>query len=63
MPVPTPPTANVTDPRLGLTPAQAQVATQYADGYLWFGRPWLVNQASPFSAKRSLAVARTTPFQ
>ncbi|UDY25299.1 glycoside hydrolase family 6 protein [Nocardioides sp. Kera G14] len=58
-----PPTANVVDARLHLTASQAQIAQQYADGYLWFGRPWLVNQASPFSLKRSLAVARTTPFE
>ncbi|MFT4263176.1 MAG: glycoside hydrolase family 6 protein, partial [Nocardioides sp.] len=58
-----PPTTNVTDSRLGLSAAQQQIALAYADGYLWFGRPWLINQASPFSLKRSLAVARTTPFQ
>ncbi|MDQ6686017.1 MAG: glycoside hydrolase family 6 protein [Actinomycetota bacterium] len=44
-----PPTTHVSDP--------SQV-----DAYLWFGRPWLVNQASPFSLSRALAVARTTPY-
>jgi len=57
-----PPTANVTDARLGLTPAQADFAAANVDAYLWFGRPWLVRQASPFSLSRSLQVARTTPF-
>lgn len=58
-----PPTTTVTDPRLRLTSAQATIARQYVDGYLWFGRPWLVNQASPFSLTRSLQVGRTTPYQ
>lgn len=58
-----PPTTDVTDPRLGLSAAQQQDAARYVDAYLWFGRPWLVRQASPFSLSRSLQVARTTPFQ
>ncbi|RLV49843.1 hypothetical protein D9V37_08120 [Nocardioides mangrovicus] len=32
------------------------------DGYLWFGRPWLYRQASPFKMGRALAVAATTPY-
>jgi len=32
------------------------------DGYLWFGRPWLYRQSSPFLRSRALWVARTTPF-
>jgi len=58
-----PPTTNVTDPRLDLTAEQTRDAQRYVDAYLWFGRPWLVRQASPFSLSRSLQVARTTPFQ
>lgn len=57
-----PPTTDVTDERLGLSATEAARAEQYVDGYLWFGRPWLVRQASPFSLSRSLQVARTTPF-
>ncbi|WGL50342.1 glycoside hydrolase family 6 protein [Nocardioides sp. BP30] len=57
-----PPTTDVTDSRLDLTGLQAARAEKYVDGYLWFGRPWLVRQASPFSLERSLQVARTTPF-
>ncbi|WP_300682477.1 glycoside hydrolase family 6 protein [Nocardioides sp.] len=57
-----PPTANVTDTRLGLSQAQSQFAAANVDAYLWFGRPWLIRQASPFSLSRSLQVARTTPF-
>ena len=58
-----PPTTDVTDPRLDLTDEQTRDAQLYVDAYLWFGRPWLVRQASPFSLSRSLQVARTTPFQ
>ena len=59
-----PPTTDVTDQRgLDLTAKQRIDALRYVDGYLWFGRPWLVRQASPFSLTRSLDVARSTPFQ
>ncbi|MGY2873784.1 endoglucanase [Marmoricola sp. URHA0025 HA25] len=37
--------------------AQASV-----DAYLWFGRPWLYRQSSPFLRARALRVARTTPY-
>jgi endoglucanase len=57
-----PPTTDVADERLDLTDDQSEQALKYVDGYLWFGRPWLVRQASPFSLTRSLQVARTTPF-
>jgi len=57
-----PPTTDVADPRLHLTAAQSAQAEKHVDAYLWFGRPWLVRQAAPFSLSRSLQVARTTPF-
>ena len=47
---------------LGLSDEQRQQAAAYVDGYLWFGRPWLVDQAAPFSLQRTLQVARTTPY-
>lgn len=34
----------------------------YVDGFLWFGRPWLTRQASPYNRTRALQAARTTPF-
>jgi endoglucanase len=37
-------------------------AADVVDAYLWFGRPWLYRQASPFRLDRALAVARTTPY-
>lgn len=59
-----PPTAEVTGhDGLGLTARQERIATRLVDGYLWFGRPWLVRQNSPFSLGRSFEVARSTPFQ
>ncbi|SFC79414.1 Glycosyl hydrolases family 6 [Nocardioides terrae] len=59
-----PPTADVAgDLGLDLTGQQRANALRNVDGYLWFGRPWLIRQASPFSLSRSLEVARSTPFQ
>jgi len=42
----------------GLQPAAAALV----DGYLWFGRPWLYRQSSPFLRSRALRIARTTPY-
>ena len=47
---------------LGLSDEEARQAAAYVDGYLWFGRPWLVDQAAPFSLQRTLQVARSTPY-
>ncbi|MFT4289240.1 glycoside hydrolase family 6 protein [Nocardioides sp.] len=59
-----PPTTDVTgEPGLGLSEQQQRLALRYVDAYLWFGRPWLIRQASPFSLARSLEVARSTPYQ
>jgi hypothetical protein len=38
------------------------VAARSVDGFVWFGRPWLYNQADPFVARRALDMARTTPW-
>lgn len=57
-----PPTADVANGRWGLTDAQRKYAYRWVDGYLWFGRPWLYRQASPFDLQRTLDVARTTPW-
>lgn len=59
-----PPTTDVTgEPALGLTAEQEDLALRHVDAYLWFGRPWLIRQATPFSLSRSLEVARSTPYQ
>jgi endoglucanase len=57
-----PPTADVADPRWGLPAKLLPAARAYVDGYLWFGRPWLVRQSSPFDLQRTLQVARTTRY-
>ena len=58
-----PPTTDVANPRWGLSAKDRVAAAAYADGYLWFGRPWLRNQAKPFVMQRALTIARTTPWQ
>lgn len=57
-----PPTTDVANPRWGLPLDVSLHALAYVDGYVWVGRPWLRNQASPFVMKRALAVASTTPY-
>jgi endoglucanase len=57
-----PPTTEVADPAWGLEAADAAAAAAYVDGYLWFGRPWLFNQASGWDHQRALTIARTTPY-
>jgi hypothetical protein len=58
-----PPTTDVANLRWGLPSTARTDAARYCDAYLWFGRPWLTNQAWPFAMDRALAVARTTPWQ
>jgi len=57
-----PPTTDVANSRWGLPATQARVARNWVDGYLWFGRPWLVRQAWPFSLSRALQLVRSSPW-
>lgn len=57
-----PPTADVAATKWGLPAKVLDTATAHVDGYLWFGRPWLYRQASPFDLKRTLKVAASTPY-
>ena len=57
-----PPTSRVAASRWNLPAKLRPVARRHVDGYLWFGRPWLYRQASPFLLERTLQVARTTRF-
>ena len=57
-----PPTPRPADPQWGLPPEQRAVAARSVDGFVWFGRPWLFNQADPFVARRALDMARSTPW-
>ncbi len=58
-----PPTWHVADAAWHLPPRVATQARRWCDAYEWIGRPWLVNQAAPFSLSRTLAIARTTPYK
>jgi endoglucanase len=57
-----PPTVRTADPRWGLPADSRTLARRYVDGFVWFGRPWLYNQADPFVMKRALTMARSTPW-
>lgn len=57
-----PPTTDVASTRWGLSTTDRALAARYVDAYLWFGRPWLYNQAAPFQLTRAMAVATTTPY-
>lgn len=57
-----PPTTAVASTKWGLSATARGLAARYADAYLWIGRPWLYNQADPFSLSRTLQLAATTPF-
>jgi len=57
-----PPTTDVANRKWGLPAADATIARQWVDAYLWFGRPWLVRQASPFSLTRALQLVRSSPW-
>ena len=57
-----PPTVRTADAEWGLTEDNRTTARRYVDGFVWFGRPWLYNQADPFVMKRAIAMARSTPW-
>jgi hypothetical protein len=57
-----PPTVDVGAAKWGLNRHDRRLAVRYVDAYLWFGRPWLYMQRSPFVLGRALALARTTPY-
>jgi hypothetical protein len=57
-----PPTVRVAEPEWGLPSATQTQARRYVDGFVWFGRPWLYNQADPFVMTRALTMATSTPW-
>ena len=57
-----PPTADVANPGWRMPAGTNQLAAQYVDAYLWFGRPWLYRQADPFVVRRALWLVRSTPY-
>jgi endoglucanase len=52
-----PPTYDFADPRWGLPQETVDLASRYADAFLWIGRPWLYDQAEPFVESRALTLA------
>ncbi|WGL52775.1 glycoside hydrolase family 6 protein [Nocardioides sp. BP30] len=57
-----PPTWKVTSTPVPLTAAQRGTAAQLVDGYLWFGRPWLRNQATPFVRSKAIRAGMYSPY-
>lgn len=57
-----PPTTFTSSAAWGMSAAVRRDAARSADAFLWFGRPWLYRQASPFEMTRALGLARTTPY-
>jgi endoglucanase len=59
-----PPTTEVAaNPKAdGLNKRETAIAARLCDAYLWFGRPWLKDQAKQFEPKQALQLAATTPF-
>jgi hypothetical protein len=55
-----PPTYDFADPAWGLPPQTVDLAQQYADAFLWIGRPWLYDQNQPFVESRALTLARVS---
>ena len=58
-----PPTWHVDAARWHLPAVPRADAAKYVDAYLWFGRPWLTNQAGNFELSRALPMSRTTPYR
>ena len=57
-----PPTWRVASTALPLSAAQKATAAQLVDSYLWFGRPWLKDQATPFQEKKAILAGKYSPF-
>jgi len=57
-----PPTWKVTSTALPLSAAESSEAASDVDGYLWFGRPWLKNQATPFKRSKAIKAGEYSPF-
>jgi len=57
-----PPTWQVASTALPLSADQKATAARLVDGYLWFGRPWLKDQATPFQEKKAILAGKYSPF-
>jgi endoglucanase len=57
-----PPTWQVGLPEWELGGHYDALADKYADGYVWFGRPWLYGQSGQFDCELVEQMAQSTPF-
>jgi hypothetical protein len=57
-----PPTWKVGLAKWHLSATVARTARTFVDAYLWYNRPWLNHNTSPFELSRALPLARTTPY-
>jgi len=58
-----PPTTQVAEPAWHFSARVDDIAKRWVDAFVWYNRPWLTNATWPFDLRRTLQVARTTPFQ
>lgn len=58
-----PPTFDVANPQWGLSKTARTRAAKYVDAYLWFSRPWLEMQNSPFLQDKAATMMRVSPYQ
>ncbi|GAA1916953.1 glycoside hydrolase family 6 protein [Nocardioides marmoribigeumensis] len=57
-----PPTMDVANPLWGLSATARRKAASFCDAYMWFGRPWLYEQADPFDLDRAVKLVQTSPY-
>jgi hypothetical protein len=58
-----PPTWQVADPAWHFSAQVNDIAKRWVDAFVWYNRPWLTNATWPFDLRRTLQMARTTPYQ
>ncbi|MFC6152943.1 glycoside hydrolase family 6 protein [Nocardioides yefusunii] len=58
-----PPTFDVANPKWGLSKTARARAKKYVDAYLWFSRPWLDMQNSPFLEDKTATMLKVSPFR
>jgi hypothetical protein len=56
------PTWRVTSTKLRLSATQRSQAASHVDGFLWYGRPWLTNQAAPFDRHKAVLAGEYSPY-
>jgi hypothetical protein len=57
-----PPTTHVAKAAWHLSGKVKRIARRWCDAYVWYNRPWLKNGTAPFVLRRTLKIARTSPY-